>query len=130
MSDKATHYACQPNCGTTGLSSTVRKHVTCEACLSVIGMDPETLDGYHFPPTRFSAGIYSNAEFIGKACEEIDEVRHAGNATDYLMEWFDVIHVAESAIRNSCNAWGIDKDTIKAAVFEKNRRRSYYAKGD
>jgi hypothetical protein len=119
------HYANTPNCNTSGLSTTVRKDVTCPDCLMVMGPDPEKLGGYHFPETRFvqesrheDIDCKISEEFHEFVCEESGTFRE-------IMELWDIVQVCETKLRK-LKMEGADVEGARLAVFNGCRERGYY----
>jgi hypothetical protein len=120
-----THYANTPNCNNSGLSTTVRKDVTCKACLYRMGPDPEKLGGYHFPETRFVRD-HPHEEIDKKMEEEKKEYLDAEpNSFHKIMELWDRMQVFETKLRK-LKMEGADVEGARLAVFNGCRERGYY----
>lgn len=123
-----THYYPFPHPVENGEGATTsRKSVTCETCLSLIGPDPEKLNGYHFPATKFVGENSSDTQVL-HVNEEFNEWMDEDTISrSDLIEAWDVLHSMETYLRIRAKE-GADVEAAKRAVYEKNRGRGYYAK--
>ena len=89
------------------------------------GLDRGSL--YHFPPVRFvgETPVLQQIKHLKSEIIEVEEALGKSDKDNLILELWDVIHSAETALR-IISSWGEDVFAVKKEVYRKNDDRGYY----